>query len=103
MPENPVTRSELNAAVQTIIERIDERMAALETRMAERIDVTETKLLGAFFSYQEYSRVEMRKLKADLSNVNAGAEQRFNNIESRLIALERFMLSAKPQDPSSPT
>ena len=43
----------------------------------------------------------MRRLKADVSNIDAAAEQRFENIENRLIALEKIILSKPPERPSA--
>lgn len=73
-----------------------ERLEAVRLQAFERAETIETKLLTAFYNYHEFSRVEMRKIKADLSNVNAAAELRFENIESRLSALERIYLSKPP-------
>jgi cytochrome c556 len=114
---SPVTRGELDAALSAVVSAILQRFEATEARLEaieariearieateakleaaflERLEATETKLLGAFFAYQEYSRAEMRKLKADLSSVNAAAEVRFDNIENRLTSLEKIVLSKR--------
>jgi hypothetical protein len=76
--DRSATRRELDEAVHKIL---------------ERLEATETKLLGAFFSYQEYDRIENRKFRADLSNVSAASDLRFDNLEVRIAALERALLS----------
>jgi uncharacterized protein (UPF0147 family) len=56
------------------------------------VQETETKLLSAFFSYQEHAEIKYRKLSADVTNVNAAAELRLGNLESRVIELEKRVL-----------
>jgi cytochrome c556 len=85
----------IESRLEAIAARIEATEAKLEAAFLERLEATETKLLGAFFAYQEYSRAEMRKLKADLSSVNAAAEVRFDNIENRLTSLEKIVLSKR--------
>ncbi|MBC7924257.1 MAG: hypothetical protein H7039_01235 [Bryobacteraceae bacterium] len=71
--------------------------------MPTRLEAVETKLLGAFFNYQEYDRIENRKFRADLSNVSAASELRFDNFVSRIAALEKVTLSAMPDHPPTST
>ena len=96
---------DVRADVQTLraeVQSLQSRVEAVRAEALERAEAIETKLLTAFFSYQEFSRVELRKIKADLSNVNAGAELRFDIIESRLSTLDKIYLSKPPEDPSAP-
>jgi hypothetical protein len=60
------------------------------------VQETETKLLSAFFTYQEHAEIKYRKLSADVTNVNAAAELRLGNLESRVIELEKRMLRGGP-------
>ncbi|MDP2998399.1 MAG: hypothetical protein Q8N47_13005, partial [Bryobacterales bacterium] len=60
------------------------------------VQETETKLLSAFFSYQEHAEIKYRKLSADVTNVNAAAELRLGNLESRVIELEKRVLRGGP-------
>jgi hypothetical protein len=61
------------------------------------VQETETKLLSAFFTYQEHAEIKYRKLSADVTNVNAAAELRLGNLESRVIELEKRVLRGGPQ------
>jgi hypothetical protein len=61
------------------------------------IQETETKLLNAFFLYQEHAEIKYRKLSADVTNVNAAAELRLGNLESRVIELEKRFLMGGPR------
>ena len=66
------------------------------------VQETETKLLSAFFSYQEHAEIKYRKLSADVTNVNAAAELRLGNLESRVIELEkRFLRGGPRQQPAA--
>ncbi len=67
------------------------------------LETLETKLLGAFFSYQDFNRVEMRKLQADVSNVRAASEQQIANLASRVEALERIILRSRPPGRTTPS
>lgn len=92
----PATRQDIERVLQTI----HDMETRLKAEFSNRIEAVETKLLGAFFSYQEYDRIENRKFRADLSNVSAASDLRFDNLESRIATLERALLS-KPDQPSS--
>lgn len=79
--------------------KFSQQIESLETEFARRIEAVETKLLGAFFSYQEYDRIENRKFRADLSNISAASDLRFDNLESRISALEKKILTNPIQPP----
>ena len=61
----------------------------MDKRMDERLHDTETKLLRAFFQYQEHAAVPMRKMSADISNMDTARDLRLNNLERRVIEVER--------------
>jgi hypothetical protein len=56
-------------------EYIDERINESEKRLREYIDErthdTETRIVRAFGAYQESAGVRIRKIEADVSNINA--------------------------------
>jgi len=81
----PVTRADL-----------DRHKAELIDAFRAVVQETETKLLSAFFTYQEHAEIKYRKLSADVTNVNAAAELRLGNLESRVIELEKRVLRGGP-------
>ena len=71
-------------------------LSALKTELLEAMRAmlheTETKLLRAFFQHQEHAEIKFRKLSADVSNVNASADLRINNLEQRVVDIEKRLL-----------
>jgi hypothetical protein len=61
------------------------------------IQEMETRLLSSFFLYQEQAEVKYRKLSADVTNVNAAAELRLGNLESRVMELEKRVMMGGPR------
>jgi hypothetical protein len=94
----PVTRADLEEfrgeLVQQIGEFIDTRIRQSEEQFAERLHDSETKLLKAFYQYQEHSDVRMRKMSADISNMDTASDLRINNLERRVIEIERKILDS---------
>jgi hypothetical protein len=80
--DKPVTKADLDALKAGLLE-------AVRAMLHE----TETKLLTAFFQYQEHADVKLRKLTADLSNLDASADLRMNNLEQRVIQIEKRLLT----------
>ena len=80
-PKEPVTRQDLTEALET-----------LKAQISAMLHETETKLLTAFFQYQEHADIKFRKLTADVSNINASADLRINNLEQRLTQVEKRLL-----------
>ena len=76
---------ELKEALADLEGRINRRFEALEERMAERIESTETKLLTAFHDWARTHEVRSR----GLSSLVIGFEERLTIIEDRLSKLER--------------
>ena len=83
----PVTRWDLQQFKQELTEMLDERFA-------ERLHDSETRLLRAFYQFQEHSDVRMRKMSADISNMDTASDLRLNNLERRVIELERKILES---------
>ena len=98
----PATRADLEAHLQgfkgelvkEIGEFIDTRIRQSEERFAERLHDSETRLLKAFYQYQEHSDVRMRKMSADISNMDTASDLRINNLERRVIEIERKFLDS---------
>ncbi|HEV2688287.1 MAG TPA: hypothetical protein VGV35_07025 [Bryobacteraceae bacterium] len=90
----PATRADLDRLEKRIVERLHDtvthaELEQLEKRIGERLHDMETKLLGAFFQYQEHADVRMRKMSADISNMDTASDLR---LERRVIEIERKIL-----------
>jgi hypothetical protein len=81
----PVTQKQLTVA-------LDSLKVELKTEILEALRDTETKLLGAFFQYQEHSSFRFQKLTADVANINASSDLRLNNLEQRVVQLEKRIM-----------
>jgi molybdopterin-guanine dinucleotide biosynthesis protein A len=67
-------------------------LAKLKAEILEALHETETKLLSAFFQYQEHSSFRFQKITADVSNINASSDLRINNLEQRVVQLEKRIM-----------
>ena len=78
-------------------EYMDERMLGLENRLREYIDErthdSETRIVRAFGAYQESSSVRMRKIEADVSNINSSTSQQLDAVQSKLLDLETRIIN----------
>src|SRR5580704_9278363 len=74
-------------------EYIDERTQALREYIEERTHGSETRILRAFGAYQESAGVRMRKIEADVSNINASTSQQLDAVQSKLLDLETRIIN----------
>jgi len=78
-------------------EYIDERTRETENRLREYIDErthdAETRIVRAFGAYQESASVRMRKIEADVSNINASTTQPLDAMQSKLLDLETRIIN----------
>jgi hypothetical protein len=87
----PVTEAVLKADLSAL-------KAELLDAMRGMLHDMETKLLLAFFQHQEHAEIKFRRLSADVSNINATSDQRINNLEQRVIDIEkRLLMGGDPQ------
>jgi uncharacterized protein YpuA (DUF1002 family) len=94
-------KNELLAAIQEV--RAEQRESELRivremTQMVHQVvnqvvHDTETKLLTAFFRWQENSNIKFQRLKADTGNATREIELRLENVEARLEEVEKRYLS----------
>ena len=63
--------------------------ADFKTGIRRAFHETETRLLEALFQHQEDFNARLEKLSADLSDFNTASELRFNNLEQRIVQLEK--------------
>lgn len=83
--QQPVTKAELAQGLESLKTDLTASLTAV-------IRDVETKLLGAFFAYQEHEWIQFQHLKADTGNATRAAELRLDNIEQRLQQVERKVL-----------
>ena len=74
-------------------EYIDERAQALREYIDERTHDSETRIVRAFGAYQESASVRMRKIEADVSNINASTSQQLDAMQSKLLDLETRIIN----------
>ena len=74
-------------------EYIDERTMALREYIDERTHDSETRIVRAFGAYQESAGVRMRKIEADVSNINASTTQQLDAMQSKLLDLETRIIN----------
>lgn len=95
---SPATKQDIEA----VLKAVRELEGNLRTEFSTRLEAVETKLLGAFFSYQEYDRIENRKFRVELSSVTTTSDLRFDNLENRVAAIEKTFLSRPGQPQQQP-
>ena len=67
-------------------------VADFRTEIGRAFHETETRLLEALFQHQEVFNARLEKLSADLSDFNTASELRFNNLEQRVVQLEKRIM-----------
>ena len=77
--------------------RLREHTLDTEKRLREYIDErmhdSETRIVRAFGAYQESAGVRMRKIEADVSNINASTTQQLDAMQSKLFDLETRIIN----------
>jgi hypothetical protein len=90
--DEPVTKAELKTALDAletrITARLDQMVATLREYIDERTHDAETRLLRGFSDYNTASNIRMRKLEADVSNVNESSTKRLGAVEEKLTDIE---------------
>lgn len=90
-------REYIDQRILELREYIDERAHQVEERLREYIDErthdSETRIVRAFGAYQESSSVRMRKIEADVSNINASTTQQLDAVQSKLLDLETRIIN----------
>ncbi len=90
-------REYIDQHILDLREYIDERINDTEKRLREYIDErthdSETRIVRAFGAYQESASVRMRKIEADVSNINASTSQQLDAMQSKLLDLETRIIN----------
>ena len=76
--------------------QLSEALASQKTEILDAVGgmlhEVETKLLKAFFQYQEVANIRLHKPTTDVSNLNTASELRFNNLEQRIVQIEKHIM-----------
>jgi hypothetical protein len=87
-------KNELLAAIQQSEDRVLQKVTVLVHEVVNQVvHDTETKLLTAFFRWQENGNIKFQRLKADTGNATRELELRLENVEARLEEVEKRYLS----------
>jgi hypothetical protein len=90
-------REYIDERTLSLREHFDQRTHDLEERLREYIDErthdSETRIVRAFGAYQESAGVRMRKIEADVSNINSSTTQQLDAVQSKLLDLETRIIN----------
>lgn len=89
-PDQPASKSDLQAAVQQLKEYIDERTHDAETR-----------LLRAFSDYNNSASIRFRKIEADTSNIDTSTTLRIGELERQLAELKIRLIALEGKPPAA--
>jgi hypothetical protein len=109
MPENndqPVTRRELqeviDKALDGVVERVVERVVGIviekvNAATQEFVRDAQSEILRGFHAFEQNRDLRFKRLKAEVSNLDQEANGRIDNIEHRLMAIEKKLLLDPPR------
>jgi hypothetical protein len=100
----PVTKkdlSELEGRMETRFKETDAHLKDMEGRLVEKIRDAQTELLRGFEKFQTANIIRMRKLEANVSNLDTSATMRLENLEERVLEIEKKLIrgNGKPNEP----
>ena len=95
--------SDVTGALVATEQRLTDALAAAEEGILERtqemVRDAQTELLRGFVAYSERENIQLRKLRADVSNVDASTEERMAILERRLFEIEKRLFIIPPPPP----
>src|SRR5271166_5858798 len=100
--DTPVARisnmdAELKEYLDAMERRTEQREQSLREYIDERTHDAETRIVRAFSAYQQSNGTRMRRIEADLSNVDTSTTQQMDAFQSKLLELEtRIITLEKP-------
>ena len=98
----PVTRADLEEFKATLVkqigELIDTRIRQSEEQFAKRLHDAETRLLRTFDQSREHLDVRISKMSTDISNMDTASDLRLNNLERRVMEIDRRFLESAHQN-----
>ncbi len=86
-----------DAKLAALEERFDAELTALKDELVERIHDAQTELLRGFDRFLFGENVSMRKIEADQSNLDRSTSLRLNNLEERVMDIEKKLLGGGPR------
>ncbi len=90
-------REYVDERTQGLREYIDERTRNLRDDIREYVDErshdAETRIVRAFGACRESAGVRMRKIEADVSNINSSTTQQLDVLQSKLLDLETRIIN----------
>jgi len=100
-----VTRADLRAELRAVEDRMTNTIAkAIAQSQAEILEKTQefvrdsqTELLRGFDAFSTAFHVRLRKLQADVSNIDAATDQRLTLMERRMFEIEKRWQIPPPQ------
>ena len=99
MPDQPITRQDLDEALQKTAGEIDQALQRTAADLKEFSRDLQTEMLKAFATFTEANTLRFRGIEADVSNNRA--EQRLwkDVIERRLFEIEKKLMLDPPAHP----
>ncbi len=76
-----------------LLSSVEVRIQQLREYIDERTHDSETRIVRAVGAYQESAGVRMRKIEADVSNINASTTQQLDAVQSKLLDLETRIIN----------
>ncbi len=89
--------------VDTRLQSVDAHLKDMESRLVEKIRDAQTELLRGFEKFQTANNIRMRKLEANVSNLDTSATMRLENLEERVLEIEKKLIrgNGKPNGPKN--
>ena|SRR5215831_678442 len=89
--------------VRTFVNIVAQSQAEILAQTQEYVRDAQTELLRGFGAFQTSQSVQFRRLKADLSNVDASTDQRLTAVEQRLLEIEKRLGPPPLPQPKPPS
>jgi SMC interacting uncharacterized protein involved in chromosome segregation len=89
--------------VDTHLKDVGAHLKDMEARLVEKIRDSQTELLRGFEKFQTANNIRMRKLEANVSNLDTSATMRLENLEERVLEIEKKLIrgNGKPNGPKN--
>src|SRR5271170_1879057 len=82
----------LDAKINGLDVKIDGAQTKLKEDLGEMVRDAQTEILRGFVAFQNSNVPRMRKMEADLSNINASTSQRLEVLGQRMLEVEKKLI-----------